>query len=407
MRILHTSDWHLGIRLCDRDRSDEHKEFLQWMLDIIKKESIDILLISGDIFDSTNPPNSAETLYYDFLCSMKETGCSAVVIIGGNHDSISKLNSPRELLKHLSVFVNGGITDNKQDDVISICDKNENVLAYICAIPFLRERDIHIPSAGESQKEREQSVIRGIENYYNQSLNTAMQLRADENIPIIAMGHLFAAGSLSGSGERDLYVGNLGSVSGEIFSKNFSYTALGHIHRSQIVSGNELIRYCGSPLPMDFGEKGEKEVLIVDFENGKALSVSPIPVPLFRKLLRFSGTFDEILMQIDNFENPGIPFWADAEVKGGDAAGDISQILNQKASLKDFEFLRIKIQPVAGENIINFNQNCDIKDLTVDEVFEKRCFNAGMSQKEYEELKILHDELFISIHEEESFTNEN
>lgn len=397
MRILHTSDWHLGARLCDRDRSEEHKQFLQWLIETIKAESVDILLIAGDIFDSTNPPNSAEALYYDFLCSMRETDCSAAVIIGGNHDSISKLNSPRALLKHLSVYVNGGISGIPEDDIYCIKNKNRAVLAYICAIPFLRERDIHIPNAGESQKEREGSIIKGIKDYYNHSLQIAQSQKTDENIPVIAMGHLFAAGSLSGAGQRDLYVGNLGSVSGDIFSQDFAYTALGHIHRPQKVSGNDLVRYSGSPLHMDFGEKSEKEVLLVDFNGDKVSSIKPLKVPVFRELIRFRGSYDKISEELENFKNPKRPFWVDAEVSGGDAAGDISKLLNEKAAEKGFEFLRIKIQPVEGENIIQSKEAVEIKDLTVEEVFEKRCEKACVSDEEFRQLKPLYDELLLLV----------
>jgi DNA repair protein SbcD/Mre11 len=397
MRILHTSDWHLGARLCDRDRSDEHKKFLDWLRETIENESIDILLISGDIFDSTNPPNSAETLYFDFLCSIRESSCSAVVITGGNHDSVSKLNSPRALLKHMSIYVNGGAGDDPEKDVISINDTDGKQIAVICAVPFLRERDIHIPKAGESWNEREKAIADGIRNYYHNALESALELKQNDDIPMIAMGHLFVTGSLSGKGERDLYVGNLGSVTMDIFDYAFSYTALGHIHKNQKIGKRDDMQYCGSPLAMDFGENGEKRVLMVDFDGPSLKNVVPVKVPLFRELFRFSGTFDEVLDQLDKFIPPDKSFWADAEILGGDAVGDISSLLNERASLKGFEFLRIKIKQISGENIISGNTSVEINDLTVEEVFIKKCEKSDIEQDEIDKLLPLHNELLYTI----------
>jgi len=393
MRILHTSDWHLGARLCDRDRIEEHNFFLRWLIDTIDEKSIDIVLIAGDIFDSTNPPNSAEQLYYDFLCSIKDTNCTAVVVVGGNHDSISKLNSPKELLSRMSVFVNGGINESPSDDVLEISGKNGEPLAIISAVPYLRERDIHIPVAGETWQERENAVLLGIKNYYRQTLSAAEKKKEDSEVPIIAMGHLFATGSLNGAGQRDLYVGNLGAVSGDIFPEEFTYTALGHIHRSQKVGGKENIRYSGSPLHMDFGETDNKEIIIVDFDKSEIQDIQTIPIPLSKDLIRFKGNFEEVCRQIDDFQVSDLPFWADAEVTGGDSVGDISKILNEKASEKGFDFLRIKTLSKSGERIISTEESVEIGDLTVEEVFIRRCEKAGLSDAEMNELIPLHNEL--------------
>ncbi len=406
MKILHTSDWHLGARLCDRDRVDEHKQFLDWLLVTINRHSIDILLVSGDIFDSTNPPNSAEKLYYNFLCSLNDSNCSATVITGGNHDSISKLDSPKELLTHLSVYVNGGIGSSPEDDIFPISNDRNEIIAIISAIPFLRERDIHIPVAGESWQDRERRVSAGIKDYYDRSSIAASKIKSGNRIPLIAMGHLFATGSFSGSGERDLYVGNLGNITIEDFPDIFSYTALGHIHRPQKVSGREDIRYSGSPLHMDFGEKGEKEVLIVDFNEDRIESIESIKIPIFKKLIRFRGSFDGICANIDNFIDPGIPFLADAEVHGGAGAGDISKILNDKAILRGFEFLRVRITSEKCENIISTSKKVEIKDLSIEEVFLNRCQKANLTSTEADELLPLHNELLVTVQSGEC-DNEN
>lgn len=400
MRVLHTSDWHLGARLCDRERIDEQKEFLDWLKETINKESIDILLVSGDIFDSTNPPNNAEMLYFDFLCSIKESGCCAVIVTGGNHDSVSKLNSPKALLKQLSVYVYGGAGDSPEKDVILIENHQGIPIASVCAVPFLRERDIHIPKAGENWKEREIAVVGGIAQYYSRALEQAKILKDNLDIPIIAMGHLFVTGSQSATGERDLYVGNLGAVNCDIFSRDFDYTALGHIHKSQKIAQRDDIRYCGSPLHMDFGETGEKFVIIADFKDSSLKEVIKLKVPHFRKFIRFKGTFENIMKELETFTPPESPYWVDAEILGGNSVGDISSLLNDKAQLVGFEFLRIKIKYRDAENVIVHEKSVEINDLNVDDVFLKRCEKSDMDQNEIDELFPLYRELVLTVEEE-------
>ena len=407
MRVLHTSDWHLGARLCERDRIDEQEKFLDWLIELIGKHSVDILLISGDIFDSTNPPNAAERLYYNFLNSLKETCCSATVIIGGNHDSISKLNSPRALLRHLSVFVNGGVGDTPGDDVYYIEDEKERALAIICAVPFLRERDVHIPNAGESWLERDSAVIHGIKEYYSESLQKALSLKGQKEIPIIGMGHLFVTGSLSGTGQRDLYVGNLGALPVDLLPEEFDYTALGHIHRPQKISNKENVQYSGSPIFMDFGESGVKKIIQIDFEGSILKEITPIEIPVFKKLIHFTGDFDKICRNIEEFTFPETPFWADAEVFGGSAVGDISALLNEKAKEKGFEFLKIRILKADSDNIISSGDSIEIKDLTVEEVFIKRCKKSAIAEDEIKELLPLHNELLVAIQSKGELINEN
>lgn len=400
MRILHTSDWHLGARLCDRDRADEHQAFLQWLLNILKEEKIDLLLIAGDVFDTSNPPNYAETIYYDFLCSVRETGCGSVIIIGGNHDSVSKLNSPRSLLQRMSVHVIGGAEEEPGKCVYPINDDSGTLKTVVCAVPFLRERDVRVPVPGESWDERESSMAEGINQYYKDVYEAAQELIQDQDVPLIAMGHLFVRGSRTGTGERDLYVGNLGSISSDIFPDELSYTALGHIHKPQKISQSEKIRYSGSPLFMDFGEKGSKTVLIADFDGSELSSVRDLEIPQFRQLIRFSGTVDDVLSQIDNFEPPKDPFWADAEIEGGSAVGDISLLLNEKTAEKDFELLRIRILPKEGENVFQQTEVFEIQDLDAMEVFKERCRTGGMDQEEIDELTPLYEELLVKIHED-------
>lgn len=403
MRILHTSDWHLGARLCDRDRLEEQKDFLNWLISIMKKEKIDVLIVAGDIFDTSNPPNSAETLYFDFLCSLKECDVTKTIIIGGNHDSISKLNSSRALLKQLSVEVIGGAEESIDNVIIPVSkDSTGQAEALICAVPFLREKDVRKPVPGETWEEKVRSIGKGIKNYYDKIAQHIKENYKSEFIPVIATGHLFAAGCKPGEDQVDLYVGNLGAFDASLFSEDYDYVALGHIHKNQKVGGSENIRYCGSPIPMEFGEDSKKSVIIVEFEQ-KKIKTTTIAVPCFRQLVRFRGTVEQILTQMENFKNPEIPLWADAEVEKGAAAGDVNLILNEKAAVSGIELLRIRNKRTQSENIINNSERIEIKDLDPVEVFFEKCSSAGISDEEKEELLPLYREILNEINQERPF----
>ena len=145
MKLLHTSDWHLGVLLGGTyDRTAEFQQVLNWFLSLVENEKIDLFLIAGDIFDSANPPNSARTQFYDFITDLSHTPCRHLVVIGGNHDSSTLLNAPSRLLKRtrdLNVEIIGGITpDNLQREVITLSDRNNVPEAVICAIPYVPER---------------------------------------------------------------------------------------------------------------------------------------------------------------------------------------------------------------------------------------------------------------------------
>ena len=166
MKVLHTSDWHLGRSLYGRRRYDEFSEFLKWLTDTIITEKVDALLIAGDIFDTCTPSNKAQELYYQFLCKVSSSCCKNIVVIAGNHDSPSFLNAPKELLKVLNVFVVGAMTEDPADEVIVLKDENERPSAIVCAVPYLRDRDIRSFEAGESVEDKNSKLMEGLKQHY-------------------------------------------------------------------------------------------------------------------------------------------------------------------------------------------------------------------------------------------------
>ncbi|SNT69784.1 exonuclease SbcCD subunit D C-terminal domain-containing protein [Psychrobacter sp. LV10R520-6] len=277
LNILHTSDWHLGRRLYGHMRYAEFEAFLSWLHDTISTQQVDVLIIAGDIFDTMTPSNRAQSLYYDFLTRIVKTHCQHVVIVAGNHDSPTFLDAAKGLLQALNVQVVGTACEDPNDEVLLLSsDDTENSLplCLIAAVPYLRDRDVRSSQAGESGRTKDANVIAGIEAHYRAVTDCALAEQASllttygQHVPIVATGHLFAAGgrTTEDDGVRDLYVGSLGSISANLFDSAIDYVALGHLHVPQKVGGYEHIRYCGSPIAMGFGEaRQQKQVLLIQF----------------------------------------------------------------------------------------------------------------------------------------------
>ena len=274
LTILHTSDWHLGRRLYGRMRYDEFEAFLNWLQDTISAQKVDILIVAGDIFDTMTPSNRAQALYYEFLGRVSRSCCEHIVIVAGNHDSPTFLDAPSNVLKFLNVHVIGTACEDLNDEVLVLDDADGAPHCIIAAVPYLRDRDVRSSAAGESADSKDANVIKGIRAHYDKVASIAKTKQAklveasQHHIPIIATGHLFAAGGTTteDDGVRELYVGSLGKISADMFDEGFDYVALGHLHVPQRVGGRESIRYSGSPIAMGFGEaKQQKQVLLVQF----------------------------------------------------------------------------------------------------------------------------------------------
>lgn len=292
LTLLHTSDWHLGRRLYGKPRYDEFKQFLDWQLQTLREQKVDVLLIAGDIFDTTAPSNQAQNLYYDFLSQVCHTDCRHVIIVAGNHDSASFLEAPKQLLKAFNIHIIGSMSDTPTDEVITLSDKAGQAELIVMAVPYLRDRDVRTVGHGERLDDKERKLAQGIKAHYAQIADIAIaqqaQLKAKykRSIPIVATGHLFTVGgqTMEGDGVRDLYVGSLGSIGAEIFHPQIDYVALGHLHIPQAVGGQPHIRYAGSPIAMGFGEsRQQKQVHLLRFDANPDLLSQPLQTLTIQK----------------------------------------------------------------------------------------------------------------------------
>jgi exonuclease SbcD len=381
MKILHTSDWHLGKSLYGRKRYDEFKSFLDWLLDIIELEKTDAVLISGDVFDTSTPSNKAQELYYNFIS--KASGlCKGIVITAGNHDSPTFLNAPKSLLKALKIHVTGSITENLEDEIV-VLEDNKIPFAIICAVPYLRDRDIRTVETGETADDKNLKLISGIKEHYEKICFLAKQKQEQlktkgfDNIPIICMGHLFAAGgtTIEGDGVRELYVGSLARTGTDIFPDFIDYTALGHLHIPQKVSGKDNVRYCGSPIPMGFGEAlQDKKIIIAEFKD-KTPKINEILIPCFQELVKIKGSIDEISEKIEELKAKKSSAWLEIEYTGSEVSGNLRQSIEEKIENTDMEIRRIKNKKIIESLKSSAKHEQTLDDLDVNQVFEK-CLEA-------------------------------
>jgi exonuclease SbcD len=295
MRILHTSDWHLGVKLENQSREIEHQVSLEWLSDLIKAEKVEVLVVAGDIFDVYMPANYAQRLYYNFLKSLINSCCQHIVIIGGNHDSPNLLEASRDLLQLLNIHVVAQPKDDPKSQIIELREAKTNALkAVVAAVPYLSESHLRKNQAGETAEQRREQIQNGIIAHY-QNMAELVQPYAEKNIPIITTGHLYAAGGQRGERQNLIHLGNIDLLDAATFPEIFGYVALGHLHKAHPLGGSTHIRYAGSLIPLDFNESNYKhQVNIIDFDGAKIEKIYSHPNPFARKLLLIQGTFDEI-----------------------------------------------------------------------------------------------------------------
>ncbi|MDZ7847099.1 MAG: exonuclease subunit SbcD [Owenweeksia sp.] len=242
----------------------------------MKKENVDAMLVSGDIFDLANPSNEARRAYFQALLKLRDLKCK-LILTGGNHDSPSVLNAPKELLQAMDIHVIGNLPENLEDCLIPLKNAEGKTEAVVAALPYLRDPDLRQATEEVSYESRVEAIREGIARVFENVANCCKE--NFPNVPAIAMGHLFAAGVSTSESERDIQVGNEASFEADKFGDYFKYIALGHIHRPQKVNALVPAFYSGSPLPLSFSEREDKKrLLILDTENFEAESIS---IPFF------------------------------------------------------------------------------------------------------------------------------
>ena len=371
--IIHTADWHLGARLAGEERQDEQAAFLGWLSERMGELHPDMLIVAGDVFDAATPPQSALSLYYRFLADLRTASpCCRVLILGGNHDSPAMLEAPRELLSALNITVVGTSTDDPCKSILELDD------CVVCAVPFLRERDLRSAAPGQSAEDIAAAIREGIARRYREALEAANAVANGR--PVIATGHLAALGTQNSLSERSIYIGNLGAVAASCFD-GFAYAALGHIHHAQAVGHMENVRYAGSPLALDFSEAAaDKEIRIVTVVNG-VVSSEPLPIPTFRPLLRMttnSATLAGDLAAKQAVEGAAFEPWAELTVTDAREHPDIERLVQDEAAKLRLKVLKIIVPRAKEEVEADATAGRTLADLKPEDVFAERMRRKGI-----------------------------
>lgn len=401
MRILHTSDWHLGQNFYTKSRAPEHEAFLNWLVSIVEQHHIDAVIVAGDIFDTGSPPSYARELYYRFVVQLQATGCT-LVVLGGNHDSVATLNESRELLGYLNTWVIASASDATTPILLPRRDGEPG--AVLCPVPFLRPRDVQLSQAGQSGQQKQQALVEAIHQHYLQCYDAAVALRGERILPIIATGHLTTVGASKSDAVRDIYIGTLDAFPASAFPPA-DYIALGHIHRPQKVTSSEHIRYCGSPIALSFDETGSaKCVLVAEFDAGKLATVTPIAVPVTQPLAMLKGDLAGITAQLNAWKDaPDAPVtWLDIEITTDNYLHDMQKQLRALTDDLPVEVVLLRRSREQREKIIASQQRETLSELNASDVFERRLAQENLDDEQTARLRELFAETLHRLNEEQT-----
>ena len=371
---------------------------LDWLANLILAEKADALIVAGDIFDIGNPPNYARRLYYQFLTKLLGTSCRHIVIIGGNHDSPSTLEAPKELLEALNIHVVGAAGNEVEESILELYSKDGKLEAVVAAVPFLRDKDLRYSVSGETAQARITAIRAGIKDYY-QNMGYAMRPYDALGIPILATGHLYLKGVLPDRERQNIYIGDYENIEAEQFPEVFDYIALGHIHRAQSF---QKAHYSGSLLPLSFSETADQKIVKrIDFKDRNPY-ISDLPVPIFRRLKSIEKPLEELktrLLQLHSDYRHQLPTWVDAVIVSDVPIPGLDNDLKDFAEPLHLELLKIRSthNPYAG---LENDAIIDLKELHPLLVFEQKCVQDGYNEADIQLLKETFLELQHSMDEE-------
>ncbi|VXC42562.1 exonuclease, dsDNA, ATP-dependent [Pseudomonas sp. 9AZ] len=405
IRILHTSDWHLGQHFMGKTRQAEHQAFCAWLIEQVREQAVDAVLIAGDIFDTGAPPSYAREQYNRFIVELRGTGCE-LVVLGGNHDSVAMLGESKTLLAQLGTRVIPGVCEQMDEQLLVLHRRDGSPGAILCGIPFIRPRDVLLSQAGQSAQDKQQSLQQAIQQHYQDLYVLAEAKRAElgVDLPIIATGHLTTVGASASDSVREIYVGSLEAFPTSAFPPA-AYIALGHIHRPQKVGGLEHIRYCGSPIALSFDEaKQQKEVLLVELDSSGLRQITALPVPRFQPLLSLRGSLKELDGQIKQAAEQGsveLPVWLEVLVGTDDYLSDLQLRIAALCDGLPVEVLRIRRERGNASASLQGQAKETLDELSVDDVFAQRLSSESLDETEQQRLLGLYQQVVSELREGE------
>lgn len=440
MRIIHTSDWHLGQHFYGKSRAKEHQQFLNWLIEQSQSQNIDAIIVAGDIFDTGTPPSYAREMYFDFIAKLHQTRCQ-LVVLAGNHDSVAMLSESQKLLQQLSTRVISAVSDDINEQVFVLNSLKTDQKAVICAIPFIRPRDILKSYTGQSANDKQRSLQQAISMHYQHLFEQAQVLSNkhkvdDARLPIIATGHLTTIGASSSESVRDIYIGTLEAFPASEFP-DADYIALGHIHRPQKVTKSEHIRYSGSPIALSFDEaKTQKSIVIVELTHANSSKKEPSKaelskveltrseltkvetcnVPCFQPLAMVKTKLETLseditaLVKSHNDEEKSLvknKLWLDIEIESAAYLQDLTARIEQLTQQLPVEVLLVRRSKKSRQEMPSNQAKITLSELSVQEVFDARMALEEWQGDEQEQRKGRLNTLYRDIAEQVQLSASN
>ncbi|WP_286238642.1 exonuclease subunit SbcD [Neptuniibacter halophilus] len=391
MRILHTSDWHLGQHFIGKSRLAEHQKFIQWLLEEVDEFQVDAVVIAGDVFDTGTPPSYARELYNRFVASLNKRNCR-LLILAGNHDSVAMLNESRSLLSCLDTDLVTAASAELDSQVLHLPDRQGEPGLLVCAVPFIRPRDLLQSQADQSGEAKARALAEAIAEHYQRLFELAQKKRQTlgVDLPIMATGHLTTVGASSSDSVREIYIGTLEAFPVSSLPKA-DYIALGHIHRPQKVAGCEHIRYSGSPIPLSFDElNNEKQVLLVEFSPEQPPVITPLMVPVFQPMAVIRGNLKQIEAALEAYAEPvegELPTWLSIEVETQDYLSDLQNRVAALCQGRHVEVLLLRRARGKRQQQISRQRKETLEELNPYEVFARRLELEDFSGADQQHLK--------------------
>lgn len=388
-----------------RSRQAEHQALIDWLLQQVAALDINAVLLAGDIFDTGAPPSYARELYNQLVVRLHEARCQ-LVLLGGNHDSVATLEESRPLLAYLGCTVVPAVAEDIAQQVLTLRDKAGQPAALLCAVPFIRARDVMQSQAGQSAEDKQLGLQQAIASHYQAlyQLAVAQRTAMGAALPILASGHLTTVGASSSESVREIYVGALDAFPSNAFPP-FDYIALGHIHRPQQVGGQSHIRYSGSPLALSFDELGQsKQMLLLEIADSAPLNITPLTVPCFQPLCSLRGTLAELHRSIPAALAgiaDGQLLWLEVTVEGDDYLSDLQTRIQQLLDGQPAELLRLR-RARSQQAAFLPAERSTLDELSADDVFARRLELEHIDDAQAADLRQRYRQVLTALQEEQA-----
>jgi len=401
MRILHSSDWHLGQHFIGKSRAAEHAAFLRWLVAQVEELNIDAIIVAGDIFDTATPPSYARELYNQFIVDLQPSGCQ-LVMLGGNHDSPAVLAESKQLLTRLNTRVIPNAQADLSEQLVILSDSNSQAGCLLAAVPFLRSRDLLQSQAGQSSQQKQQDLQQAIAEHYQQLFKLAQQYNQQHQLqlPVVMTGHLTTVGVSQSESVRDIYIGTLEAFSASAFPPA-DYIALGHIHQAQQLNSNTDIRYSGSPIALSFDEaRQQKQLWLIEFD-GSDKTVSSVAIPCFQALasiktdlVNLTASLEPLLAGITADER----LWLEVIISSSDGyLTDLQPRVEKLLSELPVELLRLRRERTSSGASLQQLEQTSLAELSPAEVWQARLADEVLTAEQQQQLTALHQQVVAKV----------